>query len=209
MILVIDTSGSMIGNRIDLLNQAISSFHSTILADPQVATKVDIALITFSHFLLWDDFVNANQFQPVHLRPDGGTVISFPLSVALDMVTKRKDTYRLNGISYHRPWIILITDGDPEHDTDEDIDEISRRLRQAEDLRQCSLFTITCGEANRQETYNLLRDKIAPPNRPPKKTTEANFAELFNWLSNSLAAVSQSSPNDQVRLADTSGWEIV
>ncbi len=209
VILVIDTSGSMIGNRIDLLNQAISSFHSTILADPQVATKVDIALITFSHYLLWDDFVNANQFQPVHLRPDGGTVISFPLSVALDMVTKRKDTYRLNGISYHRPWIILITDGDPEHDTDEDIDEISRRLRQAEDLRQCSLFTITCGEANRQETYNLLRDKIAPPNRPPKKTTEANFAELFNWLSNSLAAVSQSSPNDQVRLADTSGWEIV
>ena len=209
VVLVLDTSGSMVGKRIDSLNQAIQSFHSTILAEPLVATKVDIAIITFSHFVVWQDFVNANQFQPAYLQPNGGTIISFPLSVALDMVTKRKDTYRINGISYHRPWIVLITDGDPEHDTDEAIDEISRRLRQTEDLRQCSLFAITCGEANRQETYDLLRDKIAPPNRPPKKTTEANFVELFNWLSNSLAAVSQSSPNDQVRLADTSGWEIV
>ena len=209
VVLVLDTSGSMRGTPINLLNQAISSFHNTILDDPLVATKVDVAIVSFSHFVVWHDFVNANQFQPPNLQADGGTILSFPLSVALDMVTKRKDTYRLNGISYHRPWIVLITDGDPEHDNDEAIDETSRRLRQAEDLRQCSLFTITCGEANRQETFSMLRDRIAPPSRPPKKTTEANFGELFNWLSNSLAAVSQSSPNDQVRLSDTSGWEIV
>ena len=209
VVLVLDTSGSMAGTSINSLNQAIHSFHEYILADPMVSAKVDIAIISFSHFLTWQDFVNANQFQTPYLQADGGTIISFPLDVALDLVTKRKDTYRLNGISYHRPWIILITDGAPEHDNDGSIEEISRRLRQAEDLRQCSLFAITCGEANRPETINLLRDKIAPPNRPPKKTTEANFGELFNWLSNSLTAVSQSSPDDQVRLADTSGWEIV
>ena len=209
VVLVLDTSGSMAGTPINSLNEAIQSFHEYILADPMVSAKVDIGIVSFSHFLTWQDFVNANQFQPPYLQADGGTIISFPLDVALDLVTKRKDTYRLNGISYHRPWIILITDGAPEHDTDGSIEEVSRRLRQAEDLRQCSLFAITCGEANRPETINLLRDKIAPPNRPPKKTTEANFGELFNWLSNSLTAVSQSSPDDQVRLADTSGWEIV
>ena len=209
VVLVLDTSGSMAGKRINLLNDAVHAFHDYIMADPLVSTKVDIAIVSFSHFVVWQDFVNANQFNPPALRADGGTIISFPLDVALDMVTKRKDTYRLNGISYHRPWIVLITDGTPEHDTDDSIDATSSRLRQAEDLRQCSLFTITCGEANQQETVNLLRDKIAPPNRPPKKTTEANFRELFNWLSNSLVAVSQSSPDDQVRLADTSGWEIV
>ena len=135
--------------------------------------------------------------------------MSFPLDVALDMVTKRKDSYRLNGIAYHRPWIVLITDGAPEHDSDQAIDNTAARIREAEELRHCALFTITCGEANREETTRLLRDKIAAPNRPPKKTTEANFGELFNWLSNSLVAVSQSSPDDQVRLADTAGWEIV
>ena len=209
VVLVLDTSGSMTGTPINSLNQSVREFHNTILNDPLVAAKVDVAIVSFSHFVVWQDFVNANQFQPPYLQAEGGTILSFPLSVALDMVTKRKDIYRLNGISYHRPWIVLITDGKPEHDSDEAIDEISRQLRQAEDLRQCSLFTITCGAANRQETYNLLRDKIAPPNRPPKKTTEENFPELFNWLSNSLAAVSQSSPDEQVRLADTSGWEIV
>ena len=209
VVLVLDTSGSMAGQPIASLNHSVNNFHSTILEDPLVATKVDIAVISFSHVIYWQDFVNSNQFQPPLLQADGGTIISFPLSVALDMVTKRKDTYRLNGISYHRPWILLITDGEPEHDTDHDINDISVRLRQAEDLRQCSLFTITCEEANDPKTFNLLRDKIAPPNRPPKKTTQENFPELFRWLSNSLAAVSQSSPDDRVRLADTSGWEIV
>ena len=209
IILVLDTSGSMEGTPIQSLNDAIQLFHQHITADPMVSAKIDIAIISFAHFIVWYEFVNATQFIPPPLTAQGGTIISFPLNVALDMVAKRKDTYRINGISHHRPWIVLITDGAPEHDTDHNIDATSARLRQAEDLRQCSLFTITCGDANREETVNLLRDRIASPNRPPKKTTEANFGELFNWLSNSLAAVSQSSPDGQVRLADTSGWEIV
>ena len=118
VVLVLDTSGSMAGTPINSLNEAIQSFHEYILADPMVSTKVDIGIVSFSHFLTWQDFVNANQFQPPYLQADGGTIISFPLDVALDLVTKRKDTYRLNGISYHRPWIILITDGAPEHDND-------------------------------------------------------------------------------------------
>ena len=209
VVLVLDTSGSMTGEPIQELNIALQAFHTHIMSDPMVSTKVDIGVIAFSQKVGWQDFVNANEFEPPVLQANGGTRLSFPLDVALDMVAKRKDCYRLNGISYHRPWIVLITDWAPEHDNDDAIDRISARMREAEELRHCSLFTITCGAANNAATTNLLRTKIAAPNRPPKKTTEANFGELFRWLSNSLVAVSQSSPDDQVRLGDTSGWEIV
>ena len=209
IVLVLDTSGSMAGSPIKQLNQALKQFHSELNEDPSVAQKVDIGVITFNNTVTWEEFVNASSFSPPALHANGGTIISFPLGVAIDMVTKRKDSYRLNGISHHRPWIVLITDGYPEHDTDRDIDQISRRLRDGEDQRQFSLFVITCNDANDKRTTDLLSQKIAPPNRPPKKTQEYNFSELFTWLSNSMAAVSQSSPDESIRIPDTSGWEII
>ena len=209
IVLVLDTSSSMNGKPIAELNEAVRTFHKDLSADPLVESKVDVAVIQFNNVINFEDFVNGTSFHPPNLSANGGTIFSFPLVVALDMITKRKDTYRLNGISYHRPWIVFITDGHPEHDTEDAIDDIGRRLREAEGRRECSLFVITCGQANEAHTTNLLRDRIANPSRPPKKTKEENFKELFNWLSNSMAAVSQSSPDEQVRLPDTSGWEIV
>ena len=207
VVLVLDISGSMIGEPIRLLNEAVNKFHQNLLEDPLIAIKVDVGMVMFNHNVSYHDFINATEFQPPTMQPSGGTVLSFPLNIALDMIAKRKDVYRINGISYHRPWIVLITDGYPEHDKEADLESAGKRVRAADANKECSLFTITCGTAN-ETAGAMLKDKITPPGKPPKKTTEANFSELFNWLSNSMAAVSQSSPTDQVRLEDTSGWEI-
>ena len=32
---------------------------------------------------------------------------------AVEMLHRRKDSYRTNGISYYRPWIFMISDGEP------------------------------------------------------------------------------------------------
>lgn len=208
VVLVLDRSASMTGVPARLLNEALAKFKSNLMEDVTVARKIDVAVNEFNNLARYHPFQNAEVWQPPTIEPSGGTCLSYALNVAMDAVTQRKDDYRMNGVSYYRPWILLLTDGYPEHDSEDELTAVGQRVREAHDRRQCNLFVITCGDAN-ETALSLIREKITPPGRPPKKTTEANFSELFEWLSNSMTAVSRSSPTDQIKLEDTSGWEIV
>ena len=177
VVLVLDNSNSMKGEPIRLLNEAVSKLHRNLTEDPIIAAKVDIAMVMFNHNLNFRDFVNATEYQPPVMEAGGGTNLSFALRVALDMVAKRKEVYRANGISYHRPWIILITDGYPQHDSENELNEIGSRIREADSKRECSLFTITCGDAN-DTAHELLREKITPPGQ----ATQENYGNQFQRI---------------------------
>ena len=208
VVLALDKSNSMSGEPARLLNEAVAKFKTNLMEDLTVARKIDVAVVQFSHVVWHYPFQNAEIWQPPIIQPEGGTCLSFALNVAMDMVTQRKDDYRMNGISYYRPWILLLTDGYPEHDSEAELAAAGERVRAADDKKQCNLFAITCGDGN-ESAIDIIRDKITPPGRPPKKTDAVNFSELFNWLSNSMTAVSRSSPTDQIKLEDTRGWEII
>ena len=208
IVLVLDYSSSMQGRSVQMLEEAVQRFRTELNEDTSVARKVDVGIVYFNNQAWTQPFENAINWTPQNQRPSGGTIISFPIQVALDMIAQRKDEYRMNGISYHRPWIVLITDGVPSHDNDEWLAEARARIIEAEDRKQVTLFPIVCGD-NAQKTKEVIREKIASPNRPPKITNEANFRELFQWLSRSMASISRSSPGDRIQLEDTSGWEII
>ena len=209
ILLCLDRSGSMHGNPIRELREAIQQFKNDLLEDPAVAAKVDVGIITFNNLVQFHDFTNSTSFELPELQAQGGTLISLAMQISLDMCEKRKDTYRQNGIAYHRPWIILITDGLPDHDDEESIRAVKERLREAEENRRAAIFTVACSKNDHDNLAQWLTDNIAPPSRPAKRTSEANFKELFRWLSNSQIALSKSSPGDRVELPTTDGWEIV
>ena len=208
IMLCLDCSGSMAGTPIKELGEAVEQFGKDLREDPSVAVKVDVGVILFSEVVNWFDFTNSTSFNCSELQAEGGTKIAFALNVALDMCERRKDFYRQNGIAYHRPWVVLITDGHPEHDTPDEIREIHERLKDADDKRRVAIFTIACGDDS-ERLAQWLSGNIAPPSRPAKRTSEANFKDLFRWLSNSQISLSKSTPGERVELPSTDGWEIV
>ena len=208
LVLVLDKSNSMSGVPARLLNEAVAKFKRNLIENMAVARKIDVAVVQFNHRVRLHRFQNAEVWQPPIIQPEGGTCLSSALNASLDLLNQRMDEYQMHGISYYRPWIVLLTGGYPKQDRESNLTTTGVRLRQANDRGRCNLFAITCGNAN-ETAFSLIREKITPPRRPPKKTTEANFSELFQWLSNSMTAVSHSSPSDQIVLKDTSGWEIV
>jgi uncharacterized protein YegL len=198
VVLLLDTSASMSGEPIEALNQGINTFKDDVLKDSQAALSIEIAIITFGDRVnLQQDFVTIDEFNPPYLETTGLTPMGAAIEEALDLVETRKNLYKQNGISYYRPWIVLITDGAP---TD-DWEDAAERIKQAEENRKCTFFAVAVEGAD----IDQLRE-IAPAQRPPVKLNGLNFRELFIWLSASTKAVAASGKSGQAVALPPVGW---
>lgn len=188
------TSGT---TRIDLLNQGLMTLKETLAADSLASRRAEIAIVTFGGTVTTvQDFVTAENFQPPRLNANGGTPMAQAIHAALGMITKRKATYRAAGVSYYRPWIFLITDGEP--DPSDDWRSAAALVKQGEAAKSFAFFTVAVEDANMDVLCQIAT-------RPPAKLKGVNFREMFLWLSQSMQAVSQSSPGDAVSLTPP-GW---
>ena len=195
--LIVDRSGSMYGDGIRAVNDAIARFKADVSQDPVASLRAEIALVAFDHTTDVHDFVLVQDFNPPTLTAGGGTKMSVAVIEALDLLAQRKQTYRDNGISYYRPFAVLITDGYPEHDTRQQVAEAQARIVSEEAGRHVAFFTFGVEGANMDAL-----SQITPPNRPPKYIGDASqIVGLIEWLSNSVKQISASQPGEALRLA--------
>jgi uncharacterized protein YegL len=183
--------------RIDLLNAGLITLKETLAADSLASRRAEIAIVTFGGTVTTvQDFVTAENFQPPQLHASGSTPMGKAILSGLDMIAKRKATYRSAGISFYRPWIFLITDGGP--DPGDPWQSAAVQVKQGEASKSFAFFTVAVEGAN----MGVLAQIAA---RPPARLKGVNFREMFLWLSQSMQAVSQSSPGTSVPLP-TPGW---
>ena len=131
------------------------------------------------------------------LYAQSDTPMAAALMRAVDLVNDRKKIYRDAGIPYYRPWIFLVTDGEP---TDpEQLGAVSDIVKQQENAKKLSLFIVGVDGAN----MNVLN---TIGTRAPLSLQGYSFREMFMWLSGSLSSVSQSQPTEQVPLKPVDSW---
>lgn len=200
-VLLLDVSGSMSGRPISELNAGLGTFKNELVSDELAAKRVEVAIVSFGPVQVVNDFQTAATFAPPLLSAQADTPMGAAILQALDLVRQRKDVYRQNGIAFYRPWIFLITDGAP---TDSWA-EAAARVKEGEAGRAFAFFAVGV-EGARMDVLSQIAV------REPLRLQGLRFSSLFQWLSNSMKAISRSTPGDQIPLQSPTapgGWAAV
>lgn len=201
-VLLLDVSGSMQGPAINALNEGLQTFKEELNRDNLARKRVEVAIVTFnSDVKVVQDFVTADQFEPPTLAAQGLTHMGSAIHQGLDIIEARKAQYRNNGVTYYRPWVFLITDGEPQGELDSIVEQAGQRIRNDEASKRVAFFAVGVEGANITRLSQIVV-------RTPLKLVGLNFQEMFIWLSASMQRVSQSRPDEQVALPPA-GWGTV
>jgi uncharacterized protein YegL len=201
-VLLLDTSGSMQGTAMNALNEGLISFKEELVKNSLAARRVEVAIVTFdSKVNVVQDFVTADQFSPPVLSAQGLTTMGAGIHKALDLIADRKSQYRASGIAYYRPWVFMISDGEPQGEFEDVVDQATLRLKADEANKRVAFFTVGVENANMTRLSQITV-------RTPLKLNGLDFVEMFVWLSTSMSAVSHSKVDEQVALPPI-GWGTV
>ena len=209
-VLVLDASYSMSqetssGNtRMDDLNMGVEELEKSLKNDDVALSRVQLAIVSVGGMsedadimMDWTDVVNFSSFP---IKPGGWTPLGKGLNIALDLVEEGKNELKAAGISYTRPWIIVISDGEP---TDEaEWNKAIINCQKAEEDKKVEIFSIGVEDADMDKLGQISM-------KPALKLKGVNFKELFIWLSSSLSAASRSRPGEKVELPSTDPWRDV
>jgi uncharacterized protein YegL len=189
----------MQGAPLAALNEGLRTFKSDLIQDPLASRRVEVAVVTFNNeVIVASDFMTADRFEAPMLAAGGQTFMGTGINKALDLLQARKAQYRANGVSYYRPWVFLITDGEPQGEPPEQIQRAAERVRADENAKKVAFFAVGVEGANMSALANVVV-------RAPMKLIGLNFREMFVWLSASMQKVSQSQLDEQVALPPP-GW---
>ena len=199
--LVLDTSGSMDGEPIEQLNAGVTQFLEELRGDDFASCAVEVSVITFGgdvEEVL--PFTTAYQIDGCdRLNASGSTPMGEAVDLAIDRLERRKAEYKNSGVSYYQPWLVLMSDGAPNSGWEES----ARRLRRMADERKVTVLCVGIGDGADLKILGQFST------RPAKQLSGMKFREFFQWLSQSMERVSQSSPGIKVALAATDSWDSV
>jgi uncharacterized protein YegL len=216
-VLLLDVSGSMRKpisegsaiTRLDKLNEALASFYDDIIHGKGGVAKttkgqLEVAIVSFdqSPKLIRAPKLLSQAEKPPVLTERGSTTNTVKaLDYAIDQViNSRKRFYDQTGMSYYRPWIVLLTDGNPTS-SDEEIQRMHTKLCEMVKNKHLSIIGVGIGDKVSMEKLNQVSANHGTMLEGMK------FGKFFRWLSNSLSTITKSNEDDTIDISkDLDTW---
>lgn len=201
VLIIADCSGSMGGRPIDAMNRGVDDLYQAIVDDEIARNRVEVALLSFStEARVERDFGTVGERGKTNMRAGGATNMHLAIQQGCDLLEDRKEQYRLGGVPYFRPIMVLFSDGLPTSPR-EDMEQANQRLVDMESDSRLTIFKVG---VNAEAVQAMLRVLPNPNSRfQPQQLDSLRFSDFFVWLSRSVSAISRSAPGEAVNLPPT------
>lgn len=212
-VLVLDVSGSMRGEKLDSLNQGVRDFFTQIqTADgvpESLIDQLEIAIMQYDEevrILRDPKLLEDGELPPTLTERGSVTETVIAIEEAIKLVEDRKAFYKSTGQSYYRPWIIVMTDGEPygKKASQADIDAISQRVAMEADPKTGKKYMIMGIGVGKDANMGTLKKMTAGR---AMALQGLKFGAFFEWLSASLSTVASSKEGDKIDISEgASDW---
>ena len=191
--------------KMDYLKEGLSAFYEDIANDPTSSQRLEISVVAFNSNVnvLQEPTLISNAEFPT-LKALGGTAMADAINEAIDLVDARKQWYKETGQPYYRPWIILLTDGEPDYG--QDILGVSARIKYDTFEKKYVFLPIGVGDADMAVLSQLTGNYPNGMNLPALKLSQTKFSVFFKWLSASMGAVVKADEGQKISLGTDTSW---
>ncbi len=182
--LLIDTSGSMMGEPIEAVKQGIRTLITELKGDPQAVETAYLSVITFdSHARQLVPLTELMKFSEPEFSASGATALGEALLVMLDCIKKevRKNTDVHKGD--WRPFVFILTDGSPT-----DTEAFSRAVDAVRHADIGNIIACAAGAKVKIEPLKRITKNVLIMNT----ISAGDFSNFFEWVSGSIKMTSKS-----------------
>lgn len=199
IVLCLDISPSMkANNRIKNLNKAIKLFYDELRKDQKVVNSVEIAIVTFS-----TEIKENTDFEPIDSLANktfsavskGGTNLSSAVLKSIQKIEERLVELDNSDIENYLPFLVLVTDGNPDQNDDQlNLEKaiqlvLSRCETTKNSERLIAPYIIGVGEQVAEASLNRFAEKFTGKAiiiDGDASYQENLFKELFAFISKSV-----------------------
>lgn len=197
-VLLLDTSYSMHGEKIDQLNLGIQALQTDISSDLIALKRVEIAAVTFGPVKVAQPFTTADRLSMPSLVADNDTPLGEAIIKGLDLLVDRKREYQAAGVPYYKAQVWCISDGA----STDDLSKARVAIKKAEASNSIEFFAVGVDGADLRELSSLSSRQALP-------LRGLEFVKLLQYVSASLRSISRSVPGTNVPLANPAGWAAI
>lgn len=186
--LLLDTSASMAGEKINALNEGLRLLYSSLLDNPQAVDTVWMAVINFgtqAHLVV--PLTDVMNFSPPTLTVSGATSLGKAVKLVHESINRDVRNISTETVKGdYRPLVFIMTDGKP---TD-DYAGAFRELRE-HPYHPAQIVILVIGDDSAVELLRPMGDVVLAM----RDVTSDALTSFFSWISVSVAVVSKKAPS--------------
>lgn len=192
-------------SRMELLVEGLKTFKKEVQNDIVANRAVDLCVVSFNdeaHCIFEYGSIDHFDIGEVRrkLEPKGETELGEGILLALDKLEDRKRLYKINGIDYYQPILVIFSDGENTGNYNK-LNLACERVQSLAAARRLSCFQVGIDEES-----NLNELTRINPRREAKGLKSVKFNEFFIWLSKSTGVLSRSSIGEMPKLPPSDSW---